>query len=128
MVVPISLTGDAHRMTDHAIGGDDTLEGHSSGLSALVGDADDMSGHARGGNDHLTGSPSLADLYGDARTMHDRTVGGDDVLESTGFSPTGCMATPRPWPTTVVAATMCSSAAMALTICGAMRPRSRPAR
>ena len=47
---------------------------------------DDMSGHAKAGNDHLTGGPSLANLYGDARTMHDQAVGGDDVLEATGFT------------------------------------------
>jgi serralysin len=56
------LIGDVNHMTDHAIGGDDTLTGGSGGLSVLYGDAQDMSGQARGGNDHLTGGPALATL------------------------------------------------------------------
>ena len=83
------------------------LRGTPGGLSSLAGDADDMSGHAKGGNDHLTGGPSLANLYGDARTMHDQAVGGDDVLVVDRIYATGCTATPRPWPTAVVAATTC---------------------
>jgi hypothetical protein len=84
--------GDANKMINNAIGGNDTLKGGASTVNNLFGDASSMGGRALGGNDLLQGGNSVPEesisgfpdvtnyLYGDGLVMSQNTNGGDDTL------------------------------------------------
>jgi hypothetical protein len=152
-----TIFGDAYSMKGATKGGNDKVIGSSgSATSIIYGDAYDMSGTAKGGNDSSTSTaasaPSTATLtscattaqggndtiestyfryidalFGDAKTMTHKAVGGDDTFNVTGqptlygdaetmtndtravttpstwAAPTArisCMATPSRWRTT----------------------------
>ncbi|MDB5449835.1 MAG: hypothetical protein JWQ52_963 [Phenylobacterium sp.] len=73
------LVGDANRLLNRAIGGNDTVSG-----SIAVGDALTIRNHARGGDDVVTASgygvATGGVAYGDAKTMTGFASGGDDVV------------------------------------------------
>jgi hypothetical protein len=81
------LYGDAVSMTDHTIGGNDTLTGGSSasGGNFLWGDAKQLIGPVHGGDDNLTGGDYASSnyLYGDGDLLDGSYVGavpGNDTL------------------------------------------------
>jgi hypothetical protein len=102
----IVYAGDAQEMSEHASGGDDTLDGGRDSVAQLMGDAIWMGDGATGGNDVvmfgpvdvsrsiprlLDGSGSIDHLgLGDAFEMDGAAHGGDDTI-------TGADAMPPAW-------------------------------
>ena len=86
------MFGDAGRdMTDHAVGGNDTLTANMASIFSsceVFGDCGgEMSGDAKGGDDNITVqgvSVASESLYGDAMTMSGDARGGNDVLQTAG--------------------------------------------
>ncbi len=83
------IYGDAYDMEGAARGGNDLLLGPAQSValdysSRYMGDANHMSGDSRGGNDTiLLNGEVYVSAFGDAFTMLDRSVGGNDLLAST---------------------------------------------
>jgi hypothetical protein len=76
------LVGDARELTGVALGAGDHLIADSTDHTQLNGDAIVMSGVARGGNDLIEALPNATtnNLVGDAGTMLDATLGGNDTI------------------------------------------------
>ena len=128
---PMALYGDTSgSLTDHQIGGDQTLtlDAHIDGTA--YGDADEMTDHAQGGNDMLTGGFEATNyLFGDANDMSDNSLGGNDILwggsgltnRATNFLyGDGCLAT------LAAATTGCAGGAIILSISSTAMPTPCP--
>ncbi|MBR0871335.1 hypothetical protein JQ633_13285 [Bradyrhizobium tropiciagri] len=85
----VNLIGDTAALSDHSLGGNDTLTVHiEASLNTVIvdGDAQSMSGYAKGGNDTVTGDSTNSvrngfSLYGDTEgAMSDHAQGGNDTV------------------------------------------------
>lgn len=77
------IYGDAKKLKNKMVGGDDTVSGGNEGaINYLYGDAYSMEGKAKGGADLMLGGGygSINYMFGDAHTMEGKVVGGNDIL------------------------------------------------
>jgi hypothetical protein len=76
--------GDVRGLSDHALGGDDTVAAGGFLSSLVIGDAFSIADYARGGDDVVTATRifrfSTGVAYGDAETMSGHAVGGNDTV------------------------------------------------
>lgn len=84
-ILSIVAVGDANSLSQHAIGGNDTVTA-SAFFAEAVGDALTITGHARGGDDMVSAAaPGPATAIGDAETISGHGWGGNDQILASGF-------------------------------------------